>query len=74
MMIDSRSNGLVDYDLARLRRDWVAAYRAWTEVADGRGLTSTGLTPEQRVALGRYRAAEIAYFAHLRVATDSVCA
>jgi hypothetical protein len=70
MMIDSRSDGLLEHDLARLRRDWVAAYRAWTEVADGRALNSIGLTDEQWVMLRRYRAAETAYFAHLR-ATDS---
>jgi hypothetical protein len=72
MMIDSGSDGHFDPDVARLRRDWVAAYRAWTEVADGRALTSTAVTDEQRVALRRYRAAEIAYFAHLRVTTDNV--
>jgi hypothetical protein len=68
MMIDSRSDGLLDPDLARLRRDWVAAYRAWAQVADGKALTSTGLNDEQRVALRRCRAAEAAYFAHLRAA------
>jgi hypothetical protein len=70
MMIDSRRDGRLDHDLARLRREWVAAYRAWTQVADDKALTSTGLTDEQRAALHRYRAAETAYFTHLRTTTD----
>jgi len=67
MMIESRSDGLLDHDLARLRREWVAAYRAWTEVADGKGLSSTGLMADQRKALRRYRAAETSYFTALRL-------
>jgi hypothetical protein len=72
MMIESRSDGFLDHDLARLRREWVAAYRAWTQVADGRALTSTGLTDGQRAALGRYRAAEATYFTHLRTTPTTV--
>jgi len=70
MMIDSRSDGLLNHDLARLRRDWVAAYRAWTQVAEAKALTSTGLTDEQRAVVRRYRAAETAYFTRLRMTTD----
>jgi len=70
MMIDSPSDGLLDHDLARLGHEWVAAYRAWTQVADDEAPTSTGLTNEKRAALRRYRAAETAYFTHLRIPTD----
>ncbi len=70
MMVESRRGGRLDHDLARLRCEWVAAYRAWTQVADDRALTSTGLTDEQRAALDRYRAAETAYFTNLRTNTD----
>jgi hypothetical protein len=66
MMIDARSN-----DVARLRREWVAAYGAWTQVADDKALSSSGLTAVQRAALRRYRAAESAYFARLHATTDS---
>ncbi|MGH3482985.1 MAG: hypothetical protein ACRDPQ_07080 [Nocardioidaceae bacterium] len=69
MMIESRSDGLLDHDLARLRREWVEAYRAWTQVADHMALTSTNLTGEQRSALCRYRAAETTYFARLNMTT-----
>ena len=68
--IDSRSDGLLGRDLARLRREWVAAYRSWTHVAEDKALTSTNLTDEQRAALHRYRAAETAYFTQLRTTTD----
>jgi hypothetical protein len=68
--IDSRSDGLLDHDLARLRREWVAAFRTWTHVAEDKTLTSTNLTDEQRAALRRYRAAETAYFTRLRTTTD----
>src|SRR5262245_41858937 len=69
IMIDSRSNGLLDHDLARLRREWVAAYRTWTHVAGDKALTSTTLTVQQRAALRRSRAAETAYFTRLRSTT-----
>jgi len=69
-MIDSRGEGPFDHDLARQRREWVAAYRAWTQVAKGRALTSTRLTDEQRAVLRRYRVAETAYFTHLGMMTD----
>ena len=49
-MIDSRSDGLLNHDLARLRREWVVACQAWTQVAEDRALTSTRLTDEQRFA------------------------
>ena len=67
-MIDSRSDRL--HDLARLRREWVAAYRTWTQVAADKPLTSTNLTDEQQAALRRYRAAETTYFTRLRSTTD----
>lgn len=70
MMIDPRSDGLLDHDLARLRREWVAAYREWTHVADDKAPTSTRLTDEQRVTPGRYRAAETTDFTRLRMTTD----
>ena len=70
MMIDRRSDGPLGHDLARLRREWVAAYRAWTKVAGDKALTSTRLTDEQRAALRGYRAAETAYFTRLRGTTD----
>ena len=69
-MIDSRSSGLLDHELALLRRRWVAAYRAWTQVAEEKALSSTRLTEQQRAALHRYRAAETAYFTRLHLATD----
>ena len=69
-MIDSRSDGLRGHDLARLRREWVAAYRTWTHVAEDKALTSPNLTYEQRAALRRYRAAESPYFTRLRTTTD----
>ena len=68
-MIDSRSDGLLDHDLARLRREWVAAYRTWTQVAEDKALTNTNLTDEQRSALRHYRAAETAYFTRLHTTT-----
>jgi len=68
-MTDSRNDGLLGHDLPRLRREWVAAYRAWTHVAEDKALTSTNLTDEQRAALRRYRAAETAYFTRLRSTT-----
>lgn len=68
-MADSRSDGL-DHDLARLRREWVSAYRIWTQVARNKPLTATDLTDEQRAALRHYRAAETAYFTHLHTTTD----
>lgn len=37
-----------------------AAYRAWTQVAEDKALTSVRLTDEQRATLRRYRAAETA--------------
>jgi len=66
-MIESRSDGLIDHNLARLRREWVEAYRAWTQVANDKALTSPDLTGEQRAALCRYRAAETSYFARLNM-------
>ena len=69
-MIDSRSDGRLDHDLARLRRAWVAAYREWTQVTGDKSLTSTRLNEEQRAALRHYHAAETAYFTRLRMATD----
>ena len=68
IMIDSRSDRL--HDLARLRREWVAAYRTWTQVAEDKALASTNLTDEQRAALRRYRAAETTYFTRLRSTTN----
>jgi len=68
-MIDPRSERPLDHDLARLRSEWVAAYRAWTQIAEDKALTSTRLTDEQRAALRRYRAAETAYFTRLRMTT-----
>lgn len=67
MAHDSRSNGRFDQDLAGLRREWVAAYRAWTQVAEGKSLRSTRLTDHQRAAVRRYRAAETACFTRLHV-------
>ena len=69
-MIDSRSDGFPGHNLARLHRQWVAAYRAWVQVADDMPMSSTRLTHVQRAALRRYRAAETAYFTHLRRSTD----
>lgn len=69
-MIESRSDGLSYRELVRHRREWVAAYRAWIQVADGKTLTSPGLTDEQVAALRHYRAAETVYLAHLFTATD----
>lgn len=71
-MIDSRSDGLLGHDVTELRRRWVAAYRAWTQVADGKALHSSGLTDAQRAAHRRYRAAETAYFMHLCMTTDQL--
>jgi hypothetical protein len=71
MMTGSSNGGLVDRDLARLRPEWVAAYRVWRQVAPEKALTSTSLTDEQRTALRRYRAAEAAYFNRLRLVSDS---
>jgi len=68
--IDSRTDGRLAHELARLRREWVAAYRTWTQVADNKALTSTNLTEEQQAALCRYRAAETAYFTRLRTTTN----
>jgi hypothetical protein len=68
-MIDSQSDGFPGHNLARLRRRWVAAYRAWTQVANDMALTSTGLTDVQRAAQRRYRAAESAYFTQLHMTT-----
>jgi hypothetical protein len=70
MGIDSRSGGLFDRHLGRLRAEWVAAFGAWTRVADGKAPTSSGLSDEQRAAVRRNRAAETAYFTYLRVRTD----
>jgi hypothetical protein len=70
MMVDSPNGRRRDHDLARLRSEWVAAYRAWTQVAPERALTSSQLTDEQCAALRRYRAAETAYFTHLHTTTD----
>jgi hypothetical protein len=66
MMVDSWSSELFDHNVERLRRDWVAAYRAWTQVANDKALSSTSLSVEQRAALHRYRAAETAYFTYRR--------
>ena len=71
-MIESRSDGLLKRDPARPRRDWVAAYRAWIQVADDKALSSSDLTDEQRAALRRDRAAETAYLAH-PVRRQTVC-
>jgi hypothetical protein len=71
MMVDSLSDGLLDNDRGRPRRDWVAAYRAWAPVSDDEALTGTGLSGEQRAARGCYRAAEAACLAHLRMVADS---
>jgi hypothetical protein len=70
-MTGSPNGGPVDRELARLRPEWVAAYRAWTQVAEEKSLTSSRLTDEQRTALRRYRAAEAAYFTRLRMVIDS---
>jgi hypothetical protein len=69
-MMDLQSDGLNDHNLERLRRQWVAAYRAWIQVADDKPLTSTGLTNVQRTVLRRYRATESAYFTQLRMTTS----
>jgi hypothetical protein len=45
------NNDTADIDLARHRCESVAAYRAWTQIADDQTLANTGLTEEQRVAL-----------------------
>ena len=55
---------LFDHELARLRTEWMDAYRAWI------GLTETRLTghteaDEQRAAYRRYRTASAAYFQRL---------
>ena len=68
-MVDSWSSELLDHNVTQLRRDWVAAYRAWTQVANDKAMTSTNLSVEQRAALHRYRAAETAYFTYLRTTT-----
>jgi hypothetical protein len=71
MMSYSPHDGYRGHDLARLRREWVAAYRAWTQVAEDKALTSSRLTDEQRAVLRRYRAAETANFTHLYMTTDT---
>ena len=53
-----------------LRREWVAAYWAWTQLADDNALTRGRLNVQQRSAFRRYRAAETAYFMRLRMMTD----
>jgi hypothetical protein len=66
-MIDSPGHGFRDHDLQRLRREWVAAYREWTQVAEEKAMTSANLTGQQRAAQRRYRAAETAYFTYLEM-------
>lgn len=72
MMIDSHSGEILDDHLGGLRREWVAAYWAWTQLADDNALTRGHLNVQQRSAFRRYRAAETAYFMRLRMMTDAV--
>lgn len=67
MSSDSRRRGCFDPEVARLRAEWVVAFRAWTRVANGKSLTSVGLSPDQQAAVRRYRDAESAYFNYLRM-------
>ncbi len=67
MMIDSQRDELLDDQLGGLRREWVAAYWAWTQLADDHALTCGRLNFQQRSAFRRYRAAETAYFMRLHM-------
>lgn len=69
-MIDLQSDELLDDHLGGLRREWVAAYWAWTQLADDIAQTRGRLNVQQRSAFRRYRAAETAYFMRLRMMTD----
>jgi hypothetical protein len=59
-------NWFTDSELERLRREWIAAYRAWIQV-DAPRSDGAVLTDDQRVKLRRYHDAESAYFARSRV-------
>lgn len=61
---------LRDPELARLRREWIHAYRVWRSVAGEAASVGEALTDEQRQAERRYLDAETAYFARSRGLTD----
>ena len=71
-MIDLQSDELLDDQLGGPRREWVAAYWAWTQLADDIAPTRGHLNVQQRSAFRRYRAAETAYLMRLRMMTDTV--
>lgn len=73
MTQDSPSNNhLPDPELERLRQEWVDAHHAWTQVAGNAAVAiSSNLTDEHHAALGRYHAAEAAYFSHPRMRTPA---
>jgi hypothetical protein len=55
-----------DPELARLRRDWIDAYREWVQIDTFRADDDV-LSDDQRRKLRRYHDAEAAYFARSRV-------
>jgi hypothetical protein len=57
---------LRDPELARLRREWIHAYRIWRSVVGEAASVGEALTEEQRQAEQRYQDAETAYFARSR--------
>ena len=67
MRLAAREYGdwFTDPELERLRREWIAAYRAWVEL-DLPSSCDAVLTEEQRETLRRYHDAEAAYFARSR--------
>ena len=71
MASDESDEWLRDPELARLRREWIHAYRIWRSVVGEAASVGEALTDEQRVAERRYQEAEIAYFARSRRLTDS---
>jgi hypothetical protein len=58
-------NWFTDPELARLRREWIAAYREWVQL-DTSLAADVILTEDQRARLRRYYDAEAAYFARSR--------
>ena len=58
-------NWFTDPELARLRREWITAYREWIQF-DLAPTTDAVLTDDQRRTLRRYHDAEAAYFARSR--------
>ncbi len=62
-MVDGGRRPLLDHELARLRREWMEAYRAWVKHSWKAG---PKLTELERDAYRRYREAADTYFEHLQ--------